>query len=67
MNSSKQTSGKPYQPKGGMCCACENMQPCIPIQKLKDCSKLDFKNMPVIKEDDDCIIVKCTSFIPAVA
>jgi hypothetical protein len=44
-----------YQPKGSMCAVCTN--------KLKDCSKLDFKSMGVLsKMGDDTIIVKCTDF-----
>lgn len=61
------TSDKPYQPKGGMCVACERMQPCSGIWVWVDCSKLEFDKMPVIKEEDDCYIVKCSSFIPTTA
>lgn len=47
-----------FQPKGGMCAVCAD--------KDKDCSHLEFFQMPVIgthKEDDQSImIVKCRAF-----
>jgi len=43
-----------YLPKGSMCAACVN--------RLKDCSKLDFKSMASMSKIDDTIIVKCTEF-----
>ena len=43
-----------YQPKGSMCAVCVN--------KLKDCSKLDFKSMGIMSKIDDTIIVECTEF-----
>lgn len=47
-----------YQPKGGMCASCKDF--------LKNCTSLNFKNMPVIDRynhnGDDFIIVKCTNF-----
>lgn len=56
------TSGKPYQPKGGMCCNCINMQ-----DKKFDCSLLPFDKMIVIKEEKDCLIVKCNYFLLDIA
>ena len=43
-----------YQPKGGMCATCKN--------RLSDCSTLPFRAMPVIKRDDDAVIVRCIKF-----
>ena len=46
---------KTYQPKGGMCATCKH--------KLKDCSTLNFSEMPKLKAiSDKDIIVRCTSF-----
>lgn len=43
-----------YQPKGSMCAAC--------AKKLEDCSKLDFKAMPVMVKLGSVRIVKCIKF-----
>jgi hypothetical protein len=47
-----------YQPKGGMCRSCKMIK--------DDCSKLDFKSMPVIyraiSEPITYVVVKCTNF-----
>jgi hypothetical protein len=46
---------KTYQPKGGMCATCRN--------KFKDCSGLNFSEMPKLKAiSDKVIIVRCTKF-----
>ena len=43
-----------YQPKGGMCMACEKAK--------ENCSALDFKNMPLMYSAGSVAIVKCTEF-----
>ncbi len=43
-----------YYPKGGRCSACAN--------KWRNCSGLDFKNMPVHRKDEFGVCVICTSF-----
>lgn len=48
------TALKTTQPKGRMCVACKH--------KLENCSQLSFDDMPVIKNEGDVIIVKCTEF-----
>ena len=42
------------QPKGGMCCACQ--------QARRDFSALPFKAMPPIQRDTSTVIVRCTVF-----
>lgn len=43
-----------YTPKGSMCMACKKIK--------DDCSKLEFKNMPVIVYCGGVAIVKCSEF-----
>ena len=43
-----------YQPKGGMCYACQHMQ--------RDCSGLPFHTMPGISSFPGSIVVRCTEF-----
>ena len=44
------------QPKGSMCMVCTAAD--------ADCSRLDFKSMPVIeKHQDGTQVVKCTAFV----
>ena len=43
-----------YVPKGGMCTTCEKC--------LNDCSKLPFKDMPVIERGSWAYTVKCTEY-----
>lgn len=47
-----------YQPKGSMCLACTKAR--------EDCSRLDFKSMPVLFRLDLSVkVVKCTEFNPS--
>lgn len=43
-----------YQPKGGMCLACE--------RRREDCSGLDFAAMPVVAATAGVKIVRCTDY-----
>jgi len=43
-----------YQPKGGMCLTCRHA--------LSDCSRLDFRSMPVLHAGASVVIVRCTYF-----
>lgn len=43
-----------YHPKGGMCLGC--------VWLDADCTKLDFKKMPVIERGIGCVIVRCTNY-----
>ena len=43
-----------YQPKGGMCCACQHA--------LLDCSALPFKTIPPIQQGTSSVIEGCTDF-----
>lgn len=43
-----------YQSKGGMCAACTH--------KARNCSGLNFSDMPVIERSTNATIVLCTDF-----
>lgn len=47
-----------YHPKGGMCLGCTWLD--------ADCSRLDFKSMPVIESHPGEVIVKCTQHKPRI-
>lgn len=44
-----------YQPKGSMCMACQHLQ--------RDCSGLDFHNMPMIRCTELVVVVRCTEYV----